>query len=287
MPTVLVVHDDSTARASIAQVLRSSGVDVYEAGTLVDVIPIAHEQSARFILVFTRAGGLDALEAATALQGLAVHIPWMLVSVDPSSAIDLEPPAIHARPTGGDIAAILAGVLGSEPTRHASWPLLPFRLRLAEPASTASRAAYWVLMACDAQVDVPTLDEWRRLAGTSYTRLRDAFSALNIAPSDARDLMRLLRALVRCGGRLHGVTAELAFGDPRTTKALLQRAGLLDLHPAKTITFEDFLARQRFVHSSSQLVAGLRSLVAGLEIRRFSSDLGTLGGGGGGQGKPR
>jgi len=113
--------------------------------------------------------------------------------------------------------------------------------------------------------DVPTFDAWRMLVGVSYTRLRDAFYALGIVPpEDGKHLMRVFRALLRSGGHVGHVKAELSFSDIRTIDGLFERSGFAGLNRADVLSLDQFLDRQRFVPPDHPLLQALRSMTAGL-----------------------
>src|SRR5205823_11730656 len=69
--------------------------------------------------------------------------------------------------------------------------------------------------------------EWAAYVGVSTSSLSESCRLLGIHPRDARDLMRLLRALIQSSA--HGCEPEtlLLVSDRRTLKALLDRAGLI------------------------------------------------------------
>ena len=70
--------------------------------------------------------------------------------------------------------------------------------------------------------------------------------------------MRVLRALSRLGGRIEHVQGELLVGDRRTSDALLTEAGLATDLPDGIVTFDSFLAHQRFVTTGHPLVQALK-----------------------------
>jgi hypothetical protein len=124
-----------------------------------------------------------------------------------------------------------------------------------EPHSAAERWAGYVLRACDSEGDLKTLAEWARFAGVSYSSLRESCRLLGIRPRDARDLARVLRALVRSTHGADGIAALLDARDERTLASLMNRAAL-NRHSDRSVAVTDFLESQDFVsRDNSGLVA--------------------------------
>ena len=145
------------------------------------------------------------------------------------------------------------------------WARLLQAGRLEEPGTTIGYAAWWILLACASPADLPRLRPWVAFVpSTTYSQLRNAYLRIGVDPIDARDFMRILRALAWTRGRVERVEGELALGDPRTTDAMIARAGLSKDRPADPITFEEFVAGQRFVPPDHPLLDEIRAVAAGL-----------------------
>jgi DNA-binding response OmpR family regulator len=126
--------------------------------------------------------------------------------------------------------------------------------------SSAERWASSVLKACDAKSDPRTLHEWAHVAGLSYTSLRELRRMLEIRAHDARDLARLLRAVVN--GRRYRCSPKvfLDVGDERTLRLLMQRAGVECFQPG--LEPDDFLRWQQLVSFEHQALRLLRTMVS-------------------------
>jgi DNA-binding response OmpR family regulator len=124
------------------------------------------------------------------------------------------------------------------------------------PGSAAERWAMHVLRACESTRDLKTLEDWASFAGVSYSSLRECCHLLGIPPHDARDLTRVLRAVLE--SRRHHCSPEvlLDVSDGRTLEKLVRRAGFSSGAGAG-VTPEQFLRDQRFVAPEN---AGLRIL---------------------------
>jgi hypothetical protein len=112
------------------------------------------------------------------------------------------------------------------------------------PASTAERWAHYVFRACAAAGDLKTLDAWAACVGVSYTSLRETCSLLGIRPHDARDLTRMLRAVMRSTLDDCPPSALLDVSDSRTLRMLLERSGVAGGAWPVAISVEQFLSRQ-------------------------------------------
>lgn len=73
--------------------------------------------------------------------------------------------------------------------------------------------------------------------------------------------MRVLRVLIRSGGRIGHLEAHLQIGEPRTRDGLLERAGLTGWETTYPIGLEEFLQLQRFIPSDHPGLAAIWSLL--------------------------
>ena len=131
------------------------------------------------------------------------------------------------------------------------------RRPITRPASIAERWATYVFRACAAPGDLKTLEAWAECVGVSYSSLRESCSLLGIRPHDARDLARMLRAVMRSTLDDCPPSALLDVSDSRTLRALLERSGVTSSGCSGELSIEQFLDGQRFVPAGN---AGLRSL---------------------------
>jgi len=133
---------------------------------------------------------------------------------------------------------------------------LPFRADLSPSSSdVAHRWAALVIRALEGDRDVRTVEDWARRSGVSAGTLREVCRILGIRPHDARDLARLLNALLRAHRHQTTVESMLDVSDRRTLERLLVGAGLEGQPRLLTVTA--FLDRQRWIPKEN---AGLRAL---------------------------
>ena len=266
--TVLVVDDDPGTLDTVGRLLRLSGIHVHEASSGAEAIAVARAHRLGLALIDWRLPDMTGFDVAETFRHEGLAIPWILTSAFLDFDVALEAGrrgALHAVSSAFDAEEMILQVLASEMGRRpAGWPRLPIGARIREPKSTAGRGAWWMLRACDSIDDLSTLDEWRLFVAISYSQLRDAYYRLDIPPHDARDFMRVLRALMRTDGRVDHVEAELTVGDYRTSRELLDRAGLGGRDRLQLVSFEDFLLAQRFIKINHPVLQALRTLVVGL-----------------------
>jgi hypothetical protein len=131
------------------------------------------------------------------------------------------------------------------------------------PRSVAERWALKVLRGCEADGDVRTLALWASVAGLSYSSLCEICRLVAIQPLAARDLTRVLRAVMQ--SRVHGcrIGELLDICDRRTLNALMARAAVDPRREGRDISVDQFLTAQRFVPAGNAGLAMLRALLPG------------------------
>ena len=135
---------------------------------------------------------------------------------------------------------------------------LPTRAR---PRSAAERWALLVCKACECDGDLKTLEDWADCAGVSYSSLRESCRLLDIRPHAARDLVRVLRAVIK--SHHHGCPPSvlLDVSDIRTLDSLLTRAGIRSEAQIGPLPVERLLDAQRLVDQENEGVRILRRLL--------------------------
>lgn len=127
-----------------------------------------------------------------------------------------------------------------------------------EPRSAADRWATLVLKACTSNDDPKTLGEWAKVAGVSRSSLCESCRLLNISPHDARDLARILRAVLNCPIRYRVLVSALDVRDRRTLKKLFERAGLTHATSRCSVSIEQLFKYQLFVSQDNDGLLALR-----------------------------
>jgi hypothetical protein len=107
-----------------------------------------------------------------------------------------------------------------------------------------------------------TLADWAKLAGVSYTSLREICYLLHIRPHDARDFARVLRAVLRSSSDGWDPARFLDIADRRTMSALLEKSGLRNPEASRSL-LDQFLENQSFIDPANAGVLRLMALLKG------------------------
>ena len=121
----------------------------------------------------------------------------------------------------------------------------------------------YVLKACESEGDLKTLEDWATFVGLSYTSLRESCRMVDVRPHDARDLMHLLRAVIRSRRTGYPPEVLLDVSDGRTLKALFVQAGIDLPSRADAVSVEEFLKSQVFVCPDNAGLGVLRNMLFG------------------------
>src|SRR5215467_5870677 len=271
---VLVVDDDPGTLETAGSILRHLGLEVHYAETGVDAVRVAQTNRLDLALLDQRLPDMSGLDVAWTLRRERIFVPWILMS----GFMDLEI-AVEAGRLGAvcavslpfDVEAVVTQALDKMGSRNSMrWPTPPLRPRLREARSAAERWARFVLLGSDVETDLPTIGEWAAAVGAGHSTLREACRIVGVLGHDARDLMRVLRILVRNGGRFDELEGNLKFGDGRTLDALVVQAGLTR-SASCNVSVEEFLTLQRFISVDGSPMKALRTLIADLQSGKSST----------------
>ena len=128
-------------------------------------------------------------------------------------------------------------------------------------ASAAERWVFNVIKGCLAMHDPKTLKLWADEVAVSYTTLRESCALVGIGAHDARNLMRMLRAILHMSVDGSPLDTLLDTGDSRTLAQLIETAGFRSPADLQAASISDFFCRQRFVAHASPALVLLRDLV--------------------------
>jgi CheY-like chemotaxis protein len=219
---------------------------------------------------------MSGTQVVRALRDAAVDLPFIIISgyltVEAAvGAMRLGAMDIIEKPIAMDdlvvlVTSALNGRTPFERNRQA-WRLpraRPIPDPMGRPRSAAERWALLVFRACQSDGDLKTLEDWATCAGVSYSSLRESCRLLDIRPHTARDLLRVLRAVIR--SRLHACPPSvlLDVSDSRTLESLLTRAGILVEAQSGPVAVDHFLNAQRFVSNENEGMRVLRRLLVSL-----------------------
>jgi hypothetical protein len=100
---------------------------------------------------------------------------------------------------------------------------------------------------------------WARVVGVSRSVLSECCRLVHVAPQEARDFTRLLRAICHSSEQWQPETV-LDLADVRTLRKLLSRAGLSG-PVGRTPTMPQFLEHQHWIPQTNPGMMALRSLL--------------------------
>ena len=231
-PTVLVVEENVEGRSRHARALAEIGFRVETADSAANALRVARKHPLDFMLVVDHVTNEDWIDAVRK----AVRISQ-----------------------GGKSAQDSAIPFSKDSLAGASAELVP--------RSAAERWAMLMFHACRSDGDLKTLADLAAFVGVSYSSLREACRLIEVRPRDARDLVRVLRAIIKSTGDGVDPTVLLDVRDQRTLRALQEKAGFVD--QTTCVSVEQFLNNQQFVAGNNVGFIVLRRLLeASLRLAR-------------------
>jgi ActR/RegA family two-component response regulator len=265
---VLLVDDDPLTRESTGRILRRRAIHVHEADSGAAAIAALRARPFDLALIDFRLPDISGLEVIATLKKDRLSVPWVLMSgwMTPPLAVEaMRLGALDAVELPVDIeGVVLSALRGLAKPGAARWPRVCQTAVLStSPKSAAERWAFLVLRGCSAEHDLKTIGDWAAVAGISYSALTDSCRLVGVRPHDARDFLRMLRALWAAGGRSADLEHGLHVNDFRTLKKLFGHAGLTMGREAAAISLPEFIARQQFVDPTSEAVKALLKMIDG------------------------
>jgi CheY-like chemotaxis protein len=259
-PTVLLVDDDAGTRETMEIGLSQLGFHVLTARTAHDAVTIATRRRIDCLLVDHQLPDMIGTDFVRTVRSRGVNAPFAVISgflavpavVD---AMRLGARSVLEKPIDVEqVAVVLADMVGSagaldDPTAGG-------------PGSVAARWAGHAEKACQCASDPKTLEHWARAAGVSYSSLCETCRLLSIRSHDARDFVRVLRALMHARRLECPAEALLDVCDRRTLATLLHRSGVEHKYEFGDYSVSSFLERQTFIDGRNQ---GLRRLIERLQ----------------------
>ena len=275
---VLVVDDDNMCRQNVTTLLELADIDVLAVRCCRDALATVRSRGVDIDLAIVADG--FGVEFATGLAGHRSRLPFILTTEtlpaeDHDSARALGAVAVLEKPIDGDVVVSISRACaqtrryrvsnGSSPARRASSPSVTTSRKLPRPlrsaGSTADRFANLMLQAMKSDTDPKTVTRWAQVAGVSYSTLSETCRLIRVHPHDARDMARMLRAIV--SSKTHDCQFDvlLDVSDRRTLNKLIDRSGLSGNPDGREVTIEAFFKSQRFIANDNE---GLRMLWSAL-----------------------
>ena len=267
--SVLVVDDNAGTRETTVSVLRCLNMSASEADTGAAAIAAVRARPYDLALIDFRLPDISGLDVVVELKKARLTVPWLLMSglMTPPLAVEaMRLGALDAVELPFDVEKVVVTALGALAAAPASdangWPPLPAASVLPRPKSAAERWACLVLRGCECDSDLKTIREWASVAGISYSALTESCRLVGIRPYDARDFLRMLRALAHTGGRVAHLEHRLDVNDHRTLRTLFERAGLSRDGAAGIVSLRAFIDHQQFVDPECEAVRWMLKVIA-------------------------
>ncbi len=275
-PAILIVDDDLGTRETVDWVFSHQGFHVSTARCGAEGLTLAGSRLFNLLLIDLQLPDMLGTDFARSLHDVAPIAPFVIISAfltieKTVEAMKLGAANVIEKPMTIDgLRAAVFSLLGDAaggPARETSrWPVFaPRREPLVSPAmrprSAAERWAVYVAKACRSEEDLTTVGGWAAYVGVSASSLRESCHLLGILPRDARNLARLLRALLQAAADDCVPETLLLVSDRRTLKTLIERAGLHMGTKAGSLSVSDFLEAQQFVSAHNEGLRALRKLL--------------------------
>jgi ActR/RegA family two-component response regulator len=273
---VLVIDDDQGVCQMMETALATIGCAVSTAAFGADAVRLATGNTFELMLIDLQLPDMLGTQVVRALRDVAVEVPFVLISgyltvEDTVGAMKLGAIDVIEKPVAiASLLTLVSSVVNVDASRPpAGAPGAPrspadhvaSRTKHGRPRSAAERWAMLVCKACESEGDPKTLEDWADCAGVSYSSLRESCRLLDIRPHAARDLVRVLRAVIR--SHHHGCPPSvlLDVSDIRTLDSLLTRAGIRSEAQIGPVAVERLLDAQRLVDNENEGVRILRRLL--------------------------
>jgi FixJ family two-component response regulator len=269
--TVLVVDDDLGTRDVFKAALALEGFSVLAAPSVIIGIEAAQHNPVDLMLVDLRLSDGSGLDLIHQVKQNNPDVIFILISAFLTVPIGVAAMRLGAldvleKPVAIDVMVALvksafervarnnAVTPRAEDSKTHSKTLLSF---VSTPRSVGERWASYVVRAISAPGDLKTLDDWARFLGVSYSTLCETSRLVLVRPHDARDFMRVLRALVRSA--TCRIELSLDVSDSRTMRNMLSRSGLTSNVVDPHGRLDRFWRCQTFIDHNNDVLALVRS----------------------------
>jgi DNA-binding response OmpR family regulator len=274
--SVLIVDDDLGTRETFQRALTMTGeYSVETAASGREGLSLARERDFDLLLLDLQLPDVSGTTLLRALADDGRSLPTILVSAFLDVATTVQAMRLGAcdvleKPI--DVDELLQVVRDATSSASPHPPVAPGDRFSREPGSAAERWASHVVKACDSERDLRTLQQWSRFVGVSYSSLRVSCRLVGVSPHDARDFMRMLRAILLSRRKRTPPELLLDVGDRRTLDALLRSAGLGPPGSNPDVTLEHFLAAQQFIPGGNAALRLVEKFLTRRKIPPASAD---------------
>jgi CheY-like chemotaxis protein len=274
---VLVVDQDRCVADTLAQPIRSLRLDIVSAPDGKEALVAAHHAPVLLLLVELQLPDIPGLEVIRRLRAEGIEAPFIVISGHATVPVTVEAMALGAltvleKPFRPDVlCAAVACAIGSTTVHHDSKSVPHVTTDTiggahgphpAEPCTPAERWRDFVMGLIMSEQDLKTNGVWAKHLGVSLSVLREACRLVHVAPHDARDFARMLRAVCHSGRHWKPETL-LNFADARTLIKLETRSGLKGRRETAPPTLEEFFERQQWIQPDNPGLLAVRAAMIG------------------------
>jgi DNA-binding response OmpR family regulator len=273
-PAVLVVDDDPGTCETFSTALRAAGYSVTIVVSGVDALSCLRASDFDAAVIDLRLPDMSGMTILSSLRTTNRSCAFILISAFLTTRVTVEAMRLGAcdvleKPIDIDALyhAVAAAVENGRSVKADGVSAEGVCAASGQdaPHSSVHRWAHVVLQACDVESDPKTLNDWAHATGHSYSSLRELCRIVDVRAHDARDLARMLRAIVMARGSRCSPKLFLDVGDERTVRLLFRRAGL---DPSRhEVSLDDFFRQQQFVRFEHPGLQLLRELCSASGVR--------------------
>lgn len=260
--SILVVDHDRGARDTMVATLSRPGITARTASSGAEALVLAPRVHVDLVLCELALPDMSGLDLAAGLRraGTQAWIIFLGTDVAIHTAVEaMRSGALTVLEKPVDAETLKATVFGALARPDRPSPRRPVSAHGKPPRPVADRWASYVWKACGSLTDLKTLGDWARFIGMSYSSLCETCRLLDIQPQEARDLTRVLRAVVQASLQDCRPEVLLDVGDRRTLHNLLRRSGLA--RGAASLSAVELLDRQTFISADNEGIIALRALI--------------------------
>jgi CheY-like chemotaxis protein len=262
--SLLLVDDDQAMREVAQQVFRQHGFHVDVASSGEEAIRLAARRAFDLVVLDFRLPDMTAIDLVTRLKHQFEPLKFIAVSgfltVETTvrlmrlGALDVIEKPLDLDTLAKKISDAVHRARGNGDGRKTGpvWNAGAAR-------SVAKRWATYVWNVCESPGDPKTLTYWARFVGVSNSSLSEICRVLDMRPHDARDLARVLRAVIQSNLFKCPPEVFLDVADRRTLKILFERAGI-ESGLRSFLSIDDYLQQQQFIAADNAGIVALRVL---------------------------
>ena len=261
---ILVVDDDAGTRFTSITGLGLAGFAVTGAATAEAALGSIRATVFDLAIIDLRLPDMLGIDLMMTVREFAPHPDLMLMSAFLTTSVIVEAMklgAVDVFEKPFDLHELIERVRMYCRSKDYQYPRTRQFESVLPKGSTTDRLARLILRSCEAESDLKTIAEWARFIGMSYAALSELCRIVHIQPHDARDFVRMLRAVMQARSCQCDPEAMLDVSDRRTLKALLRRANIAECADPPSI--EAYIVRQQFIDPGNAVVKVLRSLLRG------------------------